>query len=64
MFYDVISALHRNVTVGPRRHLIPGVTMAEDAVSSFSIENDKGSEFCSPMSQRILFYVTLTLLPL
>ena len=25
-FYDVISALHRNVTVGPERRIIPGST--------------------------------------
>ena len=45
--YDVISALHQNVTVGPGRHIIPGVTMAS---SSFSIENDNGSEVCSPVN--------------
>ena len=32
MFYYIISALHQNVTVGPRRHIIPGVTMAEHTV--------------------------------
>ena len=47
MFYNVISALHWNVTVGPGRHLIPGVTMAEYACYSFSIKNDNGSEVCS-----------------
>ena len=47
MFYDVISALHRNVIVGPERCIIPGVTMAEHACSSFSIKNDNGSEVCS-----------------
>ena len=35
MFYDVISALHRNITVGPGRHIIPGVTLAEHTRSSF-----------------------------
>ena len=44
MFYDVISSLHRNVTVGPGRHIIPGVTMEEHACSSFFIKNDNGSE--------------------
>ena len=48
--YDVISALHRNVTVGHGRRLIPGVTMAEHACSSFSIKNDNGSEVCSPVN--------------
>ena len=47
MFYDIISVLHQNVTVGPRRRLIPGVTMEEHACSSFSIINDNGSEVCS-----------------
>ena len=47
MFYNVISALYRNVTMGPGRCLIPGVTMVEHACSSFSIENDKG---CSPVN--------------
>ena len=50
MFYDVISALHRNVTVGPGRHIIRGVAMGEHACSSFSIENDNGSEVCSPVN--------------
>ena len=49
-FYDVISALHQNVTVGPERCIIPGVTMGEHACSSFSIENDNGSEVCSPVN--------------
>ena len=48
MLYDVISALHLNATVGPRRRIIPGVTMGEHACSSFSIENDNGSGVCSP----------------
>ena len=48
MFYDVISVLHQNVTVGPGKRIIPGVTMAEHACSSFFIENDNGSEVCSP----------------
>ena len=50
MFYNIISALHQNVTVGPRRHIIPGVTMAEHACSSISIENDNGFEVCSPVN--------------
>ena len=50
MFYYVISALHQNVTVGPRRRIIPGVTMAEHTCSSFSIENDNGFEVCSPVN--------------
>ena len=47
MFYDVISASYQNVTVGPGILIIPGVTMAEHACSSFTIENDNGSEVCS-----------------
>ena len=50
IFYDVISALHRNVTVGPKRCIIPGVTMGEQACSSFFIENNNGSEVCSPVN--------------
>ena len=49
-FYDIISALHQNITVGPRRHIIPGVTMAEHACFSFSIKNDNGAEVCSPVN--------------
>ena len=52
MFYDVISALHRSVIVGPGRRIIPGVTnntVAERVFSSFSIENDHDSEVCSPV---------------
>ena len=49
-FYDIISALHLNITVGPGRRVIPGVTMAEHACSSFFIENDNGSEVCSPVN--------------
>ena len=48
--YDVISALHRNITVGPGRCIILGVTMAEHACSSFSIKNDNGAEVCSPVN--------------
>ena len=51
IFCYVISALHRNVTVGPRRRFIPGVTMAEHACSSFAIKNDNGSEVCSPVKR-------------
>ena len=51
MFYNVISALHQNITVGPGRRIIPGVTMAEHACSSFSITNDNGSEVCSPVAK-------------
>ena len=50
MFYEVISALRRNVTVGPRRRIIPGVTMAEHACSSFSIKYVNCSEVCSPVN--------------
>ena len=50
MFYDVISVLYRNIIVGPGRCLIPGVTMVEHACSSFSTENDNGSEVCSSVS--------------
>ena len=49
MFYNVISALHQNVTVGAGRHVIPGVIMGEHACSSISIKNDNGSEVCSPV---------------
>ena len=49
IFYDIVSALHQNVTVGPGRRLIPGVTMAEHACFSFPIKNDNGSEVCSPV---------------
>ena len=37
MFYNVISTLHRYITVGPRRCIIQSVTMAEHVCSSFSI---------------------------
>ena len=50
MFYDIIPTLHQNVTVGPRRRIITGVTMAEHVCSSFSIKNDNGSEVCSPVN--------------
>ena len=50
MFYYIISALHRNVTVDPGRCIIPGVTMAEHACSSFSIKNGNDSEICSPVN--------------
>ena len=50
MFYDVISALHRNVTMGHGRRITLGVTMAEHACSSFFIENDNGSEVCKPVN--------------
>ena len=36
------STLHQNVIVGPRRRLIPCVTMAEHVCSSFTIEVDNG----------------------
>ena len=48
MLYNIISALHSNVTVGPGRRIIPGVTMGEHACSSFSIKNDNGSGVYSP----------------
>ena len=50
MFYYMVSALYRNVTVGPGRCIIPGVTMAEHACSSFCIKNDNDSEICSPVN--------------
>ena len=50
MFYDVIYALHWNVSMDPWRCPIPGVTMAEDACSSFSIKIDSGCEVCSPVN--------------
>ena len=50
MLYDVISVLHRNITLGPGRCIIPGVTMAERACSRFSIKNDNVSEVCSPVN--------------
>ena len=50
MLYDVISALHRYVTVGPGRCIIPGVTMAEHVCSSFSIEDDNSSEVFSQVN--------------
>ena len=50
MFYNVISTLHWNITVGPGRCLIPCVTMVGRACSSFSIEKDNCSEVCSPVS--------------
>ena len=53
MFYDVISALYQNVTMGPGRRIIPGVTMedlmAEHACSSFTIKNDNDCEVCNPV---------------
>ena len=72
MLYDVISALHRNITVGPGRHIIPGVTMAEHLCSSFSIENDNGSEVCNPVNSlrgiskyysisQLLYYLSIRL---
>ena len=42
MFYNVISALHQNVTVGAGRHVIPGVIMGEHACSSIFIKNENG----------------------
>ena len=50
MFYDIISALHQNITVGPGRRFIPGVTMGEHACSSFFIKNNNGAEVCSPVN--------------
>ena len=65
MFYDVISALHQNVTVDLGRCIIPGVTMAEHMCFSYSTENDNGSEICSPVnSLRVIseYYSTSHLL--
>ena len=50
MFYGVISALHWNVIVGPRKCIILGVTIVEHTCSSFSIKNDNGSEVYSPVN--------------
>ena len=50
MFYYIICALHRIVTVVPGRCIIPCVTMAEHVCSSFSIKNDNDSEICSPLN--------------
>ena len=50
MFYYMISTLHRNITVCPGRCIIPDVTMAEHACSSFSIKNDNDSEICCPVN--------------
>ena len=50
MFYDIISALHRNVIIGLGRQVIPGVTMGEHAFSNFFIENNNGSEACNPVN--------------
>ena len=49
MFYDVIFALHRNVTVGTGRCIISGVTMTEHTYSSFTIKNDNGFDVFSPV---------------
>ena len=68
MFYDVISALHQNVTMGPGRRITVGATMAEHACSSFFIENDNGSEVCKPVNSlrgiSEYYSVTLALLSL
>ena len=48
MFYDIISTLHQNVTVGTGRCIIPGVTMAGHVRFSFTIKKDNGSEVYSP----------------
>ena len=50
MLYEVISVLDLNVTVGPGRRIIPGVTMGEHACSSFSVENDNSSGVCNPVN--------------
>ena len=50
MFYCIISTLHRNVTVGPGRCIIPCVTTAEHVCTSFSIKNDNDSEIFSPVN--------------
>ena len=62
MFYYVISAMHQNVTVGPGRRIIPGVTVAEHVCSIFSIKNDNGSEVCSPVNslRRISEYYSMS----
>ena len=50
MFQYVISAMHQNVTMGPGRRIIPGVTMAEHMCSSFFIKNDNSYDVCSPVN--------------
>ena len=50
IFPVIISALHQIVIVGPGRCIIPGVTMAEQVCSNFTIENDNISEVCSPVN--------------
>ena len=45
MFYDIISALHRNVTMGSEGTLF----QAEHVCFSFTIKNDSGSEVCTPV---------------
>ena len=50
MFQYVISAMHQNVTMGPGRRIIPGVTMAEHMCSSFFIKNDNSYDVYSPVN--------------
>ena len=49
LFDDVISTLQCNITVGPGRRVIPGVTMVEHACFSFTIKYDYGFEVYSPV---------------
>ena len=50
----VLQCHFHNVTVGPRRRIIPEATMAEHACSSLTIKNDNGSEVNSPVDTRSL----------
>ena len=74
MFYYVMSALHQNVTVDPGRRIIPGVTMAEHACSSFSIEMTMVLSVCSLVNSlrgvskyystsQLLHYLCIRLVP-
>ena len=48
--YNIISILQHNVTIGPGRYTILGVTMAEHVCSSLTIKNKYGSEVCNPIN--------------
>ena len=72
IFYYVIFALQRSITMGPERHIIPNVTMAEHECSSFSIDNDNGSDISSPVNSlrwiseyysmsQLLYYLCISL---
>ena len=42
--YNTSTSLFLNVIVGPRRRVVPGVTMAEPIFSNFTIKKDNGSK--------------------